>query len=94
MKLIFGRTYFITQRFRVSRCTATKPASAHSQQAPASRRYSERFTDWLVARRLAWLLSRSPNNLLIPGTSNPAHPEENIAAGTLKLTEEDLALIG
>ncbi len=43
---------------------------------------------------LAWLLSRSPNILLIPGTSDPKHLEENIAAGTLKLTEEDLSLIG
>jgi len=43
---------------------------------------------------LAWLLARSPAILLIPGTSDPKHLEENIAAGGLKLTEEDLALIG
>ncbi|OQQ19954.1 aldo/keto reductase [Streptomyces sp. M41(2017)] len=40
---------------------------------------------------LAWLLARSPNILLIPGTGSPAHLEENIDAGTLKLTAEDLA---
>ncbi|KAA2264871.1 oxidoreductase [Solihabitans fulvus] len=40
---------------------------------------------------LAWLLARSPAMLLIPGTSSVAHLEENIAAGTLALTESDLA---
>nr|WP_276617174.1 oxidoreductase [Nonomuraea zeae] len=43
---------------------------------------------------LAWLLARSPNILLIPGTGSPAHLEENVAAGTLKLTAEDLADLG
>ncbi|MER6581970.1 oxidoreductase [Nonomuraea sp. NPDC001023] len=40
---------------------------------------------------LAWLLARSPNILLIPGTGSLAHLEENVAAASLKLTEEDLA---
>ncbi|SEF56129.1 Predicted oxidoreductase [Nonomuraea solani] len=40
---------------------------------------------------LAWLLARSPNILLIPGTGSLAHLEENIAAGSLRLSEEDLA---
>jgi pyridoxine 4-dehydrogenase len=35
---------------------------------------------------LAWLLQRSPNILLIPGTSSVAHLRENAQAGTLKLT--------
>jgi aryl-alcohol dehydrogenase-like predicted oxidoreductase len=39
---------------------------------------------------LAWLLQRSPNILLIPGTSSPAHLRENLAAAELKLTEEAL----
>jgi aryl-alcohol dehydrogenase-like predicted oxidoreductase len=34
---------------------------------------------------LAWLLARSPNILLIPGTSSLAHLQENIAAGDLAL---------
>ncbi|WP_395372329.1 aldo/keto reductase family oxidoreductase [Komagataeibacter diospyri] len=34
---------------------------------------------------LAWLLARSPNLLLIPGTSNPLHLSENLAAATLEL---------
>ncbi|WP_203071217.1 aldo/keto reductase family oxidoreductase [Falsiroseomonas ponticola] len=34
---------------------------------------------------LAWLLRRSPNILLIPGTSSPAHLRENLDAGALVL---------
>jgi pyridoxine 4-dehydrogenase len=37
---------------------------------------------------LAWLLQRSPNILLIPGTSSIAHLQENLAAGQLVLPEE------
>ncbi|RWX79174.1 aldo/keto reductase family oxidoreductase [Neorhizobium lilium] len=39
---------------------------------------------------LAWLLKRSPNILLIPGTSSPSHLEENLAAAELELPEEVL----
>lgn len=34
---------------------------------------------------IAWLLRRSPNILLIPGTSNPTHLRENLAAANLDL---------
>ena len=37
---------------------------------------------------LAWLLQRSTNMLLIPGTSSVAHLRENLAAGKLELTKE------
>jgi pyridoxine 4-dehydrogenase len=40
---------------------------------------------------LAWLLHRSPNILLIPGTSSVAHLRENLAAGELSLSPEILA---
>ena len=36
---------------------------------------------------LAWLLRRSPNILLIPGTASLAHLHENLAAASLTLTE-------
>ncbi|NOJ92644.1 aldo/keto reductase family oxidoreductase [Corallococcus sp. CA049B] len=39
---------------------------------------------------LAWLLHRSPNILLIPGTSSVAHLKENLAAGELQLPEDVL----
>jgi pyridoxine 4-dehydrogenase len=38
---------------------------------------------------LAWLLKRSPAILPIPGTSSIAHLEENIHAGSLKLSESE-----
>jgi aryl-alcohol dehydrogenase-like predicted oxidoreductase len=40
---------------------------------------------------LAWLLQRSPNILLIPGTSSVAHLHENLAAASLALPEETVA---
>ena len=42
---------------------------------------------------LAWLLHRSPNILLIPGTSSLAHLRENLAAAELKLPEAALATL-
>src|SRR5271170_3747710 len=38
---------------------------------------------------LAWLLHRSPNMLPIPGTSSIEHLEQNVAAASLRLTDED-----
>ncbi|HWY71912.1 MAG TPA: aldo/keto reductase [Terriglobales bacterium] len=38
---------------------------------------------------LAWLLRRSPLILPIPGTSSVEHLEENVAAASLKLTDEE-----
>jgi len=40
---------------------------------------------------LAWLLARSPNILLIPGTTNPAHLKKNIASASLSLDSAVLA---
>jgi pyridoxine 4-dehydrogenase len=40
---------------------------------------------------LAWLLHRSRNLLLIPGTSSVAHLRENLAAGQLRLSPQTLA---
>ena len=40
---------------------------------------------------LAWLLHRSPNILLIPGTSSVAHLRENLAAAQLPLSPQTLA---
>jgi pyridoxine 4-dehydrogenase len=40
---------------------------------------------------LAWLLQRSPNILLIPGTSSVAHLRENVNGAALSLSQEDLA---
>lgn len=38
---------------------------------------------------LAWLMQRSPNSLLIPGTSATAHLRQNIAGARLSLSDRD-----
>ena len=43
---------------------------------------------------LAWLLARSPVMLPLPGTSKRAHLEENVAAGAIRFTPEEMRAIG
>jgi pyridoxine 4-dehydrogenase len=43
---------------------------------------------------LAWLLQRSPVVLPIPGTSSLEHLEENVAAASTELTDDDMAALG
>ena len=43
-----------------------------------------------MAVALAWLLRRSPNMLLIPGTSSVAHLRENVAGAGLQLPGDAL----
>jgi len=43
---------------------------------------------------LAWLLRRSPVMLPIPGTSRVKHLEENVAAASIHLSDEEFASIG
>lgn len=42
---------------------------------------------------LAWLLQRSPHILLIPGTSSPAHLQENLASAQLTLPDDVLDIL-
>jgi pyridoxine 4-dehydrogenase len=44
-----------------------------------------------MAVALAWLLQRSPNILLIPGTSSVAHLRDNVTAASLTLSADDVA---
>jgi pyridoxine 4-dehydrogenase len=44
-----------------------------------------------MAVALAWLLQRSPNILLIPGTSSAKHLRENVAGAGLSLSGDELA---
>ncbi|NUP22101.1 MAG: aldo/keto reductase [Streptomyces sp.] len=41
--------------------------------------------------RIAWTLHQGPHVLAIPGTGNPDHLAENVAAGALRLTADELA---
>ncbi len=43
-----------------------------------------------MAVALAWLLQRSPNILLIPGTSSVAHLRDNVAGAALTLSKDEL----
>ena len=46
-----------------------------------------------MAVALAWLLQRSPNILLIPGTSSVAHLRDNVTGAALTLSENDLTAL-
>jgi aryl-alcohol dehydrogenase-like predicted oxidoreductase len=43
--------------------------------------------------RIAWTLAQGPHVLAIPGTGNPAHLTENLAAATIQLTPEELTTL-
>jgi pyridoxine 4-dehydrogenase len=50
-----------------------------------------RLNSTAMSVALAWLLQRSPNILLIPGTSSVAHLRENVAGAGVVLSAEDIA---
>lgn len=56
---------------------------------PIARRYDATVQQ----TALAWHLHHSPAALPIPGTTSPAHLQENLAAGTIHLTPEEVAAI-
>ncbi|MFE0889757.1 aldo/keto reductase family oxidoreductase [Streptomyces rochei] len=60
-------------------------------QSEALSRVANRLGTTPMAVALAWLLRRSPNILLIPGTSSLAHLRENVAGAGLSLSDEDVA---
>jgi pyridoxine 4-dehydrogenase len=41
--------------------------------------------------RLAWTLQCGPHVLAIPGTGKPEHLAENVAAGALRLSADEMA---
>ncbi|WP_328321009.1 aldo/keto reductase [Kribbella sp. NBC_00382] len=43
--------------------------------------------------RIAWTLAKGPHVLAIPGTGNPTHLMENVAAGSIHLTPSELATL-
>ena len=43
--------------------------------------------------RLAWTLQRGTHVLVIPGSSNPDHVTDNVGAGSLRLTDAEMALL-
>ena len=60
-------------------------------QSAALSRVAARAGATPMSVALAWLLQRSPNILLIPGTSSVTHLRENVAGAGTSLSEADLA---
>jgi aryl-alcohol dehydrogenase-like predicted oxidoreductase len=60
-------------------------------QSSALSGVAERLGVTALQVALAWLLHRSPNILLIPGTSSVGHLRENLAVAELELPEDSLA---
>jgi pyridoxine 4-dehydrogenase len=60
-------------------------------QSDALQAVAERLGTTPMAVALAWLLQRSPNILLIPGTSSVEHLRENVAGGELELPPDATA---
>ncbi|OBH29174.1 oxidoreductase [Mycobacterium sp. E1715] len=60
-------------------------------QSEALARVAARLGAPPISVALAWLLQRSPNILLIPGTSSRVHLRENVVGAGLRLTAEDIA---
>ena len=60
-------------------------------QSSALSSVAERLGATPMQTALAWLLRRSPNILLIPGTSSVAHLRENLAAAELELPDAAMA---
>ena len=60
-------------------------------QSEALHSVAQRLGATPMAVALAWLLHRSPNILLIPGTSSVAHLRENVAGAGLTLPEDELS---
>lgn len=62
-------------------------------QSAALTAVAQRLGSTPMAVALAWLLQRSPNILLIPGTRSVAHLRENVAATGLTLSPDDVAAL-
>jgi aryl-alcohol dehydrogenase-like predicted oxidoreductase len=59
-------------------------------QSSALSAVADRLETTPIAVALSWLLQRSPNILLIPGTKSVAHLRENIAGAGVRLSDTDL----
>ncbi|MCX5610559.1 aldo/keto reductase [Streptomyces sp. NBC_00047] len=72
---------------------AGKEAGATAEDGPEVSALAKAQGVSTAQLRLAWTLSRGPHVLAIPGTGNPDHLVENVAAGSLRLTAEEVALL-
>jgi aryl-alcohol dehydrogenase-like predicted oxidoreductase len=68
---------------------AEAPLTEESSSGPLSR-VATRLGATTGQVALAWLMARSSSIIVIPGTTSVAHLEENVAAASLRLSEQDL----
>lgn len=54
-------------------------------------RFAQKYHASVAQIALAWLLKRSPNILLIPGTSSLEHLRENLGASRIELSDDDFS---
>lgn len=70
------------------------PKDVGASRRAALERWATRREVSFAQAATAWLLARSPAMLPIPGTSSVAHLEDNVLAGELRFTPEELLEIG
>ncbi|GAA1180161.1 aryl-alcohol dehydrogenase-like predicted oxidoreductase [Kitasatospora gansuensis] len=70
-----------------------KESGAGGTDSPAVLAVAEAHGASPAQIRLAWTLAQGPHVLAIPGTGNPDHLVENIAAGALRLSAAELAAL-
>ena len=70
------------------------PKDAGAARRAALERWAQRREVSFAQAATAWLLARSNAMLPIPGTSNVTHLEDNVLAGALRFTPEELLEIG
>lgn len=69
------------------------PGQTHVTELPAVVAAAGRLGATPAQVGLAWVLARAPEAVVIPGTRSVAHLEENVAAGSVALSVEDLAAL-
>jgi pyridoxine 4-dehydrogenase len=69
------------------------PGQTHVTSLPGVRSVADRIGATPSQVGLAWVLSRSPESMVIPGTRSVGHLEENVGAGSVSLSAEDLATL-
>ena len=74
-------------------CRSSRSAASRRSSRSASTEVAAGLGATPMQVALAWLLQRSPNILLIPGTSSPGHLRENLEAANLALSAETVAAL-
>ncbi|MEV6110789.1 aldo/keto reductase, partial [Streptomyces sp. NPDC051940] len=73
-------------------CAASaRPTSSITGDGQRPKRCTRAHDASVAEVRLAWTLQQGPHVLAIPGTGDPDHLAQNMAAGALRLSEEETA---